>query len=228
MFGFSFNPSVVRCAIGGWWALAILEISQSPMVMLPQRLVENIHWSSNLTQNIPKIFIDHLIISSCMFFVPDLLLTCPGPVISDFGNKIIQAGWKILIGQIDFHLRQILGIERKIMSSTSPIYHFILGLYYTYTYCYIHNICIYIYINYHKFWFNSCALQRIISNTNKFLMFKSLGSILDIFYLPTTSCACKSGSGSNSLQTWAGLIRTPIRVMAATNFDYFLRNHGSK
>ena len=51
MLGFSFNPSAVRCAIRGWWALAILEISQSPLVMLPQGLVENIHWSSHVTQN---------------------------------------------------------------------------------------------------------------------------------------------------------------------------------
>lgn len=59
-----------------------------------------------------------------------------------------------------------------------------------------------------------------------------------IFYLPTTSSACKSGSGSNSLQTSAGLMGSPNRVMAATNtcmvytashyFDYVLRNHESK
>lgn len=61
-----------------------------------------------------------------------------------------------------------------------------------------------------------------------------------IFYLPTTGSACKSGSGSNSLQTSAGLMGSPNRVMAATNawfancltashyFDYVLRNHESK
>ena len=66
-----------------------------------------------------KIFIDHLILpkilaSVCMFLVLDLNYTCPGPVLSDFGNTIIQAGWKIVIGQIDFHLRQILSIQDKI------------------------------------------------------------------------------------------------------------------